>query len=195
MTGLLEPLGFRVIEAIDGEDALEKLELQDIDLMVTDLVMPGMNGFDLLKRMGQLSQLDKVVAIASSASVFEADQFQSLDAGASAFLPKPIQTEKLLALIEKYLKLEWIYEADQSDFLTTVVPNHSVTPPPPEVLKSLSKLVQMGDTDAIVEQASNLLEEHPQAKNFALQVKHLAELCYMDDLEKLINANLSQEAS
>lgn len=195
LIGLLEPIGFQIIEATNGREALEKAQSQNIDLLITDLVMPEMNGFDLLRQIRQSAKLKTVVAIASSASVFEADQIQSLEVGANAFLPKPVQADRLLALIEKHLKLEWIYETQTPHPLASTMINlkSPQTPPPIDVLKHLSNLVQMGDADAIIEQTHLIQLNHPQAREFAVQVKHLAEACYMDDLELLITSSLTTQ--
>ncbi|MEM9484464.1 MAG: ATP-binding protein [Cyanobacteria bacterium P01_F01_bin.116] len=195
IVGLLEPLGFHIIEANNGLEALEKAKSQTIDLLITDLVMPGMNGFDLLKAVRQSPHLNQVVAIASSASVFEADQFQSLDAGADAFLAKPIHTESLLNLIEKHLKLVWIYEASPPDDSppSEQALNQATTPPAPEKLHHLAELLAMGDVDALVEQAILLQQQQPHLKEFASRLRHLAESCYLDDLEKLINTHISHQ--
>jgi CheY-like chemotaxis protein len=193
LLGLLEPLGFQVIEATNGREGLEKVRALKIDLLITDLVMPEMNGFDLLKHVRQSPDLEKMVAIASSASVFEADQLRSLNAGADDFLPKPVQTDKLLDLIKKHLQLEWVYGTSMDDSETESINKQNITPPPAEVLDSLSRLVEMGDIDAIIEQATMVQHNYPQAEEFALQIKKLAEACYIDELEQLINLSISTQ--
>ena len=191
LVGLLEPLGFQMLEASNGREALEKIQTQQtIDLLITDLVMPEMNGFDLLNHVNQAPELKKMVAIASSASVFEADQLQSLNAGANDFLPKPVQSDKLLGLLKKHLQLKWAYGTLAAEPPAVSIDKESLTPPPPKILESLSRLVGMGDIDAIIEQAITIQRNYPQAKDFALQIKHMAEACYMDELELLVSSHM-----
>lgn len=200
--GLLAPIGFKVIEAENGRDALAKISTVDhqIHLIITDLVMPEMNGFELLKKIRHLDKLENVVAIASSASVFEADQFRSLDAGADGFLPKPIQADTLLAMLDKYLELDWQYAPESSttiepdlkaqDLNITDVNAGAIASIPTNILHQLAELIDMGDTDTIIDNANEILQTYPEASEFAHQLKHLAEVCYMDELETLVHTIL-----
>ncbi len=110
VVNLLEPLGFEMIEAEDGRDGLAKIAQFQPDLVITDIAMPVMDGYEMLAQMRQNSQWSNIAVIVSSASVFDSDRQKSLDAGANEFLPKPIQTDSLLAALQKLLQLEWIYE-------------------------------------------------------------------------------------
>ncbi|TAF36114.1 MAG: response regulator [Oscillatoriales cyanobacterium] len=107
---LLEPLGFEIIEAADGQDCLNKsLEFQP-DCILIDLVMPVMDGFEAMRQIRKLPALKNVVAIGTSASIMEVEKQGSLAAGCNAFLPKPIRAEELLNCLQVHLELEWIYE-------------------------------------------------------------------------------------
>lgn len=110
VVNLLEPVGFEMIEAEDGRDGLAKIAQFQPDLVITDISMPVMDGYEMLAQMRQNSQWSNIAVIVSSASVFDSDRQKSLDAGANEFLPKPIQTDSLLAALQKLLQLEWIYE-------------------------------------------------------------------------------------
>ncbi|MBF2021480.1 MAG: response regulator [Hydrococcus sp. C42_A2020_068] len=81
------------------------------DLILTDLVMPVKTGFEAVQEIRQIfSEIEDVPIIAVSASAFDIQQKQSQTAGCEAFLPKPIDRQKLLFLLGQYLQLEWIYE-------------------------------------------------------------------------------------
>jgi signal transduction histidine kinase/DNA-binding NarL/FixJ family response regulator len=110
VVNLLEPLGFEMIEAEDGQDGLAKIAQLQPDLVITDIAMPVMDGYEMLAQMCQNSQWQNIAVIVSSAYVFDSDRQKSLDAGANEFLPKPIQADSLLAALQKLLQLEWIYE-------------------------------------------------------------------------------------
>lgn len=109
IVNLLEPIGFKVIEANNGQEGLQQAIAILPDLIITDLVMPVMDGFAFINLLRQSPKLKDIVVIASSASVFDSDQNRSLNAGADGFLPKPISADLLLDLLQVHLKLEWIY--------------------------------------------------------------------------------------
>jgi signal transduction histidine kinase/DNA-binding NarL/FixJ family response regulator len=110
VVNLLEPLGFEMIEAEDGQNGLDKIAQLQPDLIITDISMPVMDGYEMLAQMRQNLQWQNIAVIVSSASVFDSDRQKSLDAGANEFLPKPIQADSLLAALQKLLQLEWVYE-------------------------------------------------------------------------------------
>lgn len=105
----LTSLGFRAIEADNGQTALIKADKLKPDAIITDLLMPSMSGFELIQRIRQSEQLKDKVIIATSASVYETDRQKSLAAGGTDFLPKPIKIELLLEQLQRHLNLQWIY--------------------------------------------------------------------------------------
>ncbi|MEM9216487.1 MAG: ATP-binding protein [Cyanobacteria bacterium P01_F01_bin.150] len=186
LVNLLQSLGFITMEASDGTDGLEKALHQLPDMIITDLVMPKMDGFEFLRRLKQLPQLKDVVAIASSASVFEADQHQSLSAGASAFLPKPVQTELLFDLLETYLSLVWIYHHNPKSPKTVL----TKTPHPIQVSRNallrLQDFAELGDVDAIIQETEVLKNNYPDASSFFQDLQQLSKNCQLDDIESLL---------
>lgn len=173
---LLEPLGFEIIEALDGQAGFEQADLARPDLMITDLVMPVMNGFELIDKLRSHPELKTIPLIASSASVFEADQHRSLDAGANEFLAKPVQADELLNLLKTYLQLEWHYEAprdriNRTDHKSVTTAELSTTPSA-EILEQLTELSLSGNLDGIIRQAQTLEAQHPE---FAETVTFMAE--------------------
>ena len=197
IVNLLQPIGFDVVEASNGEEGLELSDQLQLDLIITDLVMPEMHGFDLLKQLRQSPRTKDVVVIASSASVFEIDQFKSLDAGADAFLPKPVQADTLFDLIQKHLSLEWIYEQnvmiqryDHRRLLETDF--NELLPPPIEILNHLYDLTQDGDFDAVSTEAEKLQKDHPKYREFAQKLKTLADDCQLEQVETLLKQSLNK---
>ncbi len=108
---LFEPLGFKVITAENGQQALELVHQNLPDLIVTDLFMPVRTGFTLVSKIRQMEGFEEIPIIAISASNFEEVEIQSRAVGFNAFLIKPIDQERLLNLLGKYLNLEWIYKS------------------------------------------------------------------------------------
>ena len=107
---LLEPLGFEIIEAANGRQGLTQAQLARPDLVLTDLMMSELDGFGLITAITADDTLKSIPIVGSSANVFDADQHKCLDAGAVDFLPKPVQIDELLAVLQRHLNLEWVYE-------------------------------------------------------------------------------------
>ncbi|MCL1464560.1 ATP-binding protein [Argonema galeatum] len=191
LVSLLEPIGFEVIEATNGEEGLDKAAMIHPDLIITDLVMPVMDGFEMLRRLRRLSEFKDTPAIASSASVFEADQFKSVDAGANEFLPKPLDAENLFLLIQKYLELKWLYDTNIEHPDTKPNAGEDIEPdaiarPSADILQHLNQLAQMGDLDGIVELAEQLKQADPKLVPFAQKLSELAESCELNSLTTFI---------
>jgi CheY-like chemotaxis protein len=115
LVDLLHPLGFTVIEAANGHEALEKAIKVRPDLVVTDIVMPGMDGREATRRIRELPQLSSVPVIAVSARPSARADVAATKRGADAFLIKPLRTEEVLRNIASLLELEWIHGTVEGD--------------------------------------------------------------------------------
>lgn len=118
LVDLLTPLGFEVLEATNGQEGLNQALQHKPDVILLDMVMPGMDGFEVVQKLRELPNLERVVVIAMSASAFDNDQEKSLAAGCDGFISKPVQVEKLLGQLRHHLGLEWVYEQTDVDTLT-----------------------------------------------------------------------------
>lgn len=92
--------GFDVISAASGHEALELVASREPDIMLLDIVMPGMDGFEVMKRLRTFSMIP---VIAISATIYS--HGDTCVAGADDFLPKPFQTEDMLKKINRLLRL------------------------------------------------------------------------------------------
>ncbi len=104
LQGLLESLEYDVSVSVDGEDALESVKRAEFDLVVSDVVMPGMSGFDLckhIKRDPDLKNRPPVLLLTSMAD--PRDIVRGLEAGADNYVTKPYQAAQLAARIEQAL--------------------------------------------------------------------------------------------
>jgi signal transduction histidine kinase/DNA-binding NarL/FixJ family response regulator len=178
LLNLLEPIGFEIIEASHGQEGIEQTLIVEPDLIITDLAMPVMDGFEFLNKVRSHPKLQHHTVIVSSASVFDLDRHKSIDAGGSDFLPKPVQAEALLDLIQKYLELDWIYEVQAEN-----EPMEPAQPPSVEILHQLAKLLQDGELDEVIEMGQQIRENYPA---FAQELIRLAEACEIAKLRALI---------
>ncbi|MCP4684701.1 MAG: response regulator, partial [bacterium] len=115
LVDLLTPLGFQTLEADNGRKGLAQAAAHQPNLIITDLLMPEMDGFELIQKIRQTPALQHTPIIAASASVYEQDQQKSLTLGGDAFLPKPIEAERLFDLLQRLLSLEWVYQDFESE--------------------------------------------------------------------------------
>ncbi|MDB9528059.1 ATP-binding protein [Oscillatoria sp. CS-180] len=184
IANLLEPVGFEILEAPDGKQGLEQIGLNYPDIVITDLLMPIMDGYELLASLRSDPSLKAIPVIVSSASVFEVDKHKSIAAGASAFLPKPVQTTELLNLLEAHLKLNWIYQARaRSQESGTVSQPNVYIRPPAEILIELNALIRKGDLDTLIQVVQKL---DSQYSDFANAVISMAESFQVKQLKALI---------
>ncbi len=178
LTNLLGPLGFEITEAEHGKAGLEQVAIHLPDLIITDLVMPVMNGFEMVQQLRDAYRSKAIPIIASSASVFDFDRQQSYAAGCDDFLPKPIQIDDLLDYVQQYLHLTWIHEPTEcfdNDKGMTVEFSEKNALPSLSILKKLYDVAVSGyilDAKAIAEQ---LLSQH---RAFANKI-----LAFVDDLD------------
>ena len=94
---------YEVIEAVDGQDALEKLKAQKVSLIVTDLNMPRMNGIELIKAAKALPE-HKYVPIVMLTTESQADKKEAgREAGAKAWIVKPFKPDVLLDVVKKII--------------------------------------------------------------------------------------------
>lgn len=101
----LESLGYRVVEAGSGEEAVELAQAEMPDLIIMDLSMPNLDGFGAIHRIRRLLGLHDVNVIAFSAHTAQEVRDDALAAGCCEFLPKPVDLEVLKAAVERCLRL------------------------------------------------------------------------------------------
>ncbi len=95
--------GYGVVEAVDGEQALELARDRRPDLAVLDVMMPKLDGFELTRRLRAEETLKTLPIILLTASVQEADMSRAFEAGADDYLRKPFNPDELVARVEAAL--------------------------------------------------------------------------------------------
>ncbi|HUI63359.1 MAG TPA: response regulator [Bacteroidota bacterium] len=95
--------GFTVIPAVDGMDALEKLPAARVDLVVTDLNMPNMDGFELIRSLRENPQYSEVPVIILTSVSDSASKEAGVQLGVKSYLMKPFSLEKIQYEVSKYI--------------------------------------------------------------------------------------------
>ena len=212
IVNLLEPIGFEVIEASNGKEGLKRVVERQPSLIITDLVMPIINGFEMTRQLRQIPDFREIVVIASSASVFKFDRQKSQESGCNDFLPKPLQSEELLEKLEHYLGLVWVYEQDELETIhsqspgnidslsSPSTPNAEINDPsglviPPSVeLISLYEAAQIGQIRGIREEAIRLEQLDVKYKPFAAKVLKFAQNFEDEEVVKLLDPYLADQS-
>ncbi|MEM7344225.1 MAG: response regulator [Chloroflexota bacterium] len=177
---LLKPLGFIVVEALNGDDCIKQTQQLRPDAILLDIMMPDINGVAVTQQLRGHVDLQDLVIIATSASVFEKDRRAALEAGCNAFLPKPIDAQKLFMLLESQLDLTWLYRSAPD---TDESPSEIIAPPP-EVLAALLALAHQGNITGLRKQVAQLKN---QGDLFTPFVEHLNQLIAGFEDEKIAN--------
>jgi DNA-binding response OmpR family regulator len=98
--------GYEVLEASDGESALDLLEREPVDLIILDVAMPGISGFDVCRKIRLSERTAEVPVIFLTVHGSVADMKEGREAGSDLYLVKPVLTNKLLALVASFLTSE-----------------------------------------------------------------------------------------
>ena len=103
----LESVGYKVVIAMDANSALEMVNLEALDIIILDIMMPGMDGYELCQRIREFSQTPIVML---TAKVEDSDKVKGLKLGADDYLTKPFSVQELLARIEAVLRRSSVSE-------------------------------------------------------------------------------------
>jgi CheY-like chemotaxis protein len=107
MTSLLERYGMEVVSAENGKDAIAVLEsTPDIDVTLMDIMMPEMDGYDTMRAIRRNAGFRSLPIIALTAKAMKGDREKCIEAGASDYVAKPVDSEKLLSLL-----CVWLYQS------------------------------------------------------------------------------------
>ncbi|MCK5877796.1 MAG: response regulator [Candidatus Marithrix sp.] len=181
LVNLLTPLGFEITEANDGQDGLQKIATKRPDLIITDLVMPNMDGFEFTRQVRKTNNSNELPIIAASASVFDSHQKESINVGCNYFIGKPFRTEALFELLQKTLAITWIYEKectvntiDSTPISSDNDDNIELIGPTPEQATILFDLAMMGDIAGILEAIEKLEQSEPKLSPFCHKICKLA---------------------
>ena len=172
IVNLLSPLGFVMQEAENGREGLEQIEKLPPDLIITDLAMPVIDGWEMLSQLRQSDNFQNIPIIVSSASVYEIDRQQSLAAGGDDFLSKPVQAEELYVLLAKHLKLSWIYAEIPTANIAILADSEIVKPPASELAK-LIEYAKKGQMKGIEQELDKLTKIDAKYQPFVNQLNKL----------------------
>lgn len=107
---LLLPNGYEIVKATNGEEALKKLPEAGVDIVISDVKMPGMDGFELCRRIKGDAQFQNIPVVLITGLTSKEDRVKGIEAGAEDFISKPFNAGEILARVRMLLKAKAIQE-------------------------------------------------------------------------------------
>ncbi|NJM96250.1 MAG: response regulator [Phormidesmis sp. RL_2_1] len=169
------------------------------DLIISDVAMPVKNGYEMIAELRQsaIPEVSSIPVVVSSASVFESDRHESFQAGANEFLPKPIQTNHLLAALKQLMDIEWHYAVAEAIPATpspekTEFSESTSMIPPQEILKEIYELARRGLINDFISAAEQMQTKDSQYASFSQHLITMAKAFRLkairEFLEKYVEA-------
>jgi len=162
LTDALTGSGFEIAVARDGEMALEQIGYEPPDLILLDVVMPGIDGFETCRRLKADPATRDIPVIFMTAHADTADRVQGLELGAVDFITKPFQQEEVLARVRSQLRLQRLTRmlAEQNALLQRKIEDHAAAE---RALQELTNELELR-VEARTAELSRALRELEQAR-------------------------------
>ncbi len=193
LVSLLEPLGFDVVTAVNGEDAVQKSTETRPDAILLDFVMPVMDGLEVVTIIRQTPQLQQIPIIGISASAQDKARKHEFIATCDEFLQKPVDIDTLFEILQTLLHIEWTVDDAAAEKPDGDAAQPQSAPPPENILEEIRHHIQRGEFQAVEEMLANLKYEHPEYADFCQTITTYSER-YDDDKILAYIDTLSEEA-
>ncbi len=186
---MLEPIGFSLKQADGGQTALETIKSWTPDLVLLDLVMPGLSGKALIQtlRSGSLGRNLKIIVTTASVSEFERASAEEL--GADALIDKPVMEGVLFSEIRRLTGIEYGYEQLSHRSTGNSASEEGLasrlTSLPAETFLTLRDSIKLGDIEEIVSAAARIADFDPE---LARTITKMAESFQLESLMKLADS-------
>ena len=184
---LLLSLGFIVEGVSDGTKILTTITEFYPDLVLTDIHIPKVTGFEVLREIRQEAAFDKIIFIAMSATVGHGDE--CIDAGFTEFLEKPIEYGILYDILCRNLNIEWIYKKPR-EMEQQTDDSPLIAPPKAELIKLL-ELEKTGNIIGIKNLITNIEKENARYIPFVREIRQFADMFQTEKIIELVNSFLS----
>ncbi|MBV9489667.1 MAG: response regulator [Verrucomicrobia bacterium] len=199
LSELLEELGFETAQANGFVQAVRSLRsAENFNAVISDLRMPGRDGFALLSTIAKLENAKGLLKIASSASVYEQDRAEALRRGFDEFLPKPVQETEVIELLSRRLGLTWIYrEADPFSLRQDAAPAAAGQESclPQGEIQALFHAARVGDINALTKGVAQLKKNRPEHRDIYSRLESLLKEFRMRSIEEYLQSLLVPETA
>jgi CheY-like chemotaxis protein len=159
---LLEKRGHQVVVARNGKEALETLKRQKFDVVLMDVQMPEMDGFEATRRIRRSEQKTggRIPIVAMTAHAMKGDRERCLETGMDGYVSKPLQPSELFETVES-LALSGNGKGERPS-VTTHVPEDAAQPTEPAFDRSKALKIVGGDAELLLEIIATFLDESPR---------------------------------
>jgi len=189
VVSLLKLVGFETMEAINGKDAIEKYETWNPHLILMDMRMPVMDGYEATRRIKETEKGKNTPIVALTASAFE-DERKKIEAlGMQGYIRKPFKESELFGTMAKILHLDYIYEDELGD-PSQVQPSgkalvsEDVHRLQPELIIKMAEAISIADLDLFVDLVNSIGPEHAEIAKKLMELAHNYEY---GSLQQLLN--------
>jgi len=159
MAGVLKARGYSVHTALDGQQALEQVREIHPDLVVSDILMPGVDGYDLCRRLRSAPETALLPVILVTSLDSQGERIKGLEAGADDFLSKPVNWEELFARVRSLLRVKALQD-ELKDVNAKLAERVREQVAQLERLSRLKRFFSRPVAEAIVAGGEGLLEPH-----------------------------------
>ncbi|MFH1195247.1 MAG: PAS domain S-box protein [bacterium] len=192
LASILSNAGFETIEAMSGEEGIKKSIEHDPDLILMDLIMPEVDGFETIKAIRSNSRTGKIKIIAVSASALNSARNKSIESGANDFIAKPINTDELFEKVGECLNLEWEFKKIGNK-VDDSVSRPEIIVPPTDLLRILYKIAKRGDLVALDFELKKLLNKDKSYKAFVDEIKIYSDKFKVKQIRDIFERYLGEE--
>lgn len=191
MSDLLRPIGFKVILAESAEHGFVQLQDNEIDLVLMDVQMPEMNGWEMVKSMRERHYIIPVLML--SANARDAEYNLQAEGYHNGYIAKPVNLDALLGKIAQLLNLQWVYKNTAHLQQSAVLVDQDKPAVSNEQYRSLIALAEIGYLSAFKDKFSEIDSEYYFPEDSASQILEYVEVCNFPKIIEYLN-ELSNEA-
>lgn len=181
LSGMLTPLGFEVVQASNGQEAIRQVALLGPDLILMDLSMPTMDGWET-SRLIRRNALSTAPIIVISANAFNDERERSLASACNDYLAKPVHTPELLERIQKQLDLHWLRREKPAP---ATFPEPGILPSQPDLI-ALGELSAIGYVRGLHEKLDAIQAETPATAPFISSLRKLLKNFRLDEINRAL---------
>ena len=189
---LLSPIGFELIEAVNGQDGLEKAIKYQPDLIICDIKMPIMNGWQMLQEVRKLDKLKNTLFIICSVSTTDNDTQKAMRVGANYFLNKPVKFKELYRVLAKELQLTWLYSGEEikKSMISNYSSKNKIIIPPLSELETLLDFAKKGKIKGIEQELDRISKIDKQYQDFVNELNSFVKSFNIKKIREFIQENI-----